>query len=100
MEIDEKLQPEAISLKVSGYSRDMLRTLPLHESQKEVMATRDYSIFSYEFAPTEDFISKVLSMGANCEVVSPEDLRSKIKDRVAAMLSAYELPVAEMVSSN
>lgn len=100
MEIDESLQPEAIRLKVSGYSRDMLRTLPLHESQKEVMAARDYSIFSYEFAPTEDFISKVLSMGVNCEVVSPEDLRTKVKDRVTAMLSAYEVPAAEMVHSN
>lgn len=100
MEIDDSLPEQTIRMKVSGRSRDMIRTQPLHESQKESMAGKDFSIFSFHFATTPDFVSQVLSMGSDCEVISPLSLREKVRGTIDAMLEPYEHSMAEMQAAN
>lgn len=71
--------PELVSLRVKGLDRDYLRTLPVHHSQKEVERTDEASVFTYYVRPTYDFIQKLLSFGANVEVLKPQWLRQRIK---------------------
>lgn len=90
MEIDPGLNPIKIRLKVEGKTRDIIRTLPLHTSQKEILAHMDCSIFEYYFVPSPDFKQTVLSMGTDVEVISPLELRREIKDQIDRMAENYE----------
>ena len=98
MEVDDSLPVQTIRLKISGKSRDMIRTMPLHHSQKEVLATADYSVFLFNFVPTDDFISSVLSMGPDCEVIGPFSLRDRVKALIDNMAEAYSKPVLSAAS--
>lgn len=90
MEIDPELNPVKIRLKVQGKTRDIIRTLPLHTSQKEIMAHFDSSIFEYYFVPSPDFKQTVLSMGTDVEVIAPLELRREIKEQIERMANNYE----------
>lgn len=89
MDVDPTLAPVRIRLKVGGRTRDMIRTQPLHSSQKEIMANLDSSIFEYYFVPSDDFKRAVLSMGDDVEVLGPEELREEILERIRHMAAKY-----------
>lgn len=89
MEIDPDQNPVAIRIKVLGKTRDNILAIPLHESQKEVMANSDCSVFEYYFVPTPDFKQTVLSLGKDVEVISPLSLRREIKEQISQMAENY-----------
>lgn len=62
---------ERVVLKVDAGQANYMRALPLHESQKEVERTSNYSIFTLKIRPTFDFIQELLWNGAAVEVVEP-----------------------------
>ena len=53
-------QIETVKLKVSANQANYLRSLPLHPTQKELVHTDEYSIFSVEVRPTFDFQQELL----------------------------------------
>ena len=71
--IEDDLDIEKIRVKVyNDYHRaDYLRTLPLHKSQIIVDSTPEYTIFEYHLRPTDDFLSAILALGGDAEVLSP-----------------------------
>ena len=71
-------EPQLIRLKVDAFQSKYLRSLPLHPSQKEVERTEDYSIFTYFFRPTFDFVQELLGLGETAEVLAPKTLRKEI----------------------
>ena len=89
MDIDTTTPVENIQVKVFGKVRDKIRTLPFHVSQKEVMSGKDYSIFEYQLAPSEDFREAILSYGTGMEVITPQSLRDKIAEQVCEMAKMY-----------
>ncbi|MDE6217477.1 MAG: WYL domain-containing protein [Muribaculaceae bacterium] len=99
MEIDNTRESQAIRLKVSGKYRDMLRVQPMHHTQREVLSNDDYSVFLLNIVPTGDFISTVLSMGRNCEVIGPLSLREQIKDLFKSIVYDYEKPITVTAKS-
>lgn len=66
-----------------------LRTLPLHRSQRELESTDQYTAFCYDIRPTTDFLGQLQSHGDGIEVVSPPELRQKMKDMIARNLKRY-----------
>lgn len=90
MDIDPTLEPQKIRLKVWGKARDIIRTLPLHVSQKEILADIDSSVFEYFFVPSIDFKQTVLSMGSDAEVIAPLDLRRCLKSKILEMAEKYD----------
>lgn len=94
MEVDDSLPVEQVKLKIGGRSRDKVRTLPLHHSQKEALADKDFSVFVYNFVPTDDFIQTLLSMGADAEVLAPASLRDRVKKTIDDMYAAYARQLA------
>lgn len=87
---DERVQPETIRIKVVSRTANYLRSLPLHESQKEIEQTAEYSIFEYFIAPTLDFIQELRSQGESVEVLYPADLRNQMKQSLENGLKNYE----------
>ena len=66
-----------------------LRTLPLHESQKELESNDEYTLFEYHVKPTFDFYQLLLTQGNQIEVVEPESVRNRMLDTVKAMMNYY-----------
>ena len=86
---DEDCPLETVKLKVSHDQANYLRSLPLHHSQKELVRTGDYSIFSVELRPTFDFQQELLWNGDALEVLEPLWLRKEMADMVKRMGNNY-----------
>lgn len=78
-----------VRLKVAAAEVGYFRTLPLHESQREVRTEAGYSIFEYELFPTFDFRKDLLSYGAAVEVLAPDSLRAEMREAVERMSRLY-----------
>jgi hypothetical protein len=87
----EEYEIERIRLKVTdiNHRRQYLRSLPLHDSQREVEKHGDYSIFEVRVMPTYDFIQQILSMGNEVEVLSPDYVRNEVIKRIREMAIVY-----------
>ena len=68
-------KPTHIKIKATNHQANYFRTLPLHDSQKEIEKTAEYSIFSYYLTPNYDFIHDLLYYGDAVEVLEPVELR-------------------------
>jgi predicted DNA-binding transcriptional regulator YafY len=86
--IRDEEKPVVIRLKVYNQQVEYIRSQPLHPSQKEIEVTGTYVIFSYYLRPSFDFIQKILWNREMVEILSPQDVRDKIKSLIE-QLSAY-----------
>ena len=64
---DQNYDVETVKLKVSAGQANYLRSLTLHQTQKEIERTDEYSIFTVKLRPTFDFQQEILSMGSDIE---------------------------------
>ena len=87
---DDETEVETVKLKVNADQSNYLRSLPLHASQKELVRTGEYSIFSVEVRPTFDFQQELLWNGDALEVLEPLWLRDDMAKIVKRMWNNYE----------
>ncbi len=80
---------ERIVLKVSRELYPYIKTKPLHGSQKLKETDDAYAIFELELIPNYELESLILSFGEGIEVVAPETLRERIKNRIEQTLNNY-----------
>ena len=78
-------QPQTVRLRATPLQAKYLRTLPLHRSQKEVSPL----LFRYKLCVTPDFVNELMRHGTGLEVLEPESLREKIKERIEEMREVY-----------
>ena len=83
--VERNNPPQRVRLKVLDCQRDYFRTLPLHDSQREVETQEDYSIFELYVALTIELTMQILYYGARVEVLEPQELREEVEEE------AYEL---------
>lgn len=88
--LQPEIETEDVSIRIEGFERDRARIEPLHPTQKEVETDGASSVFTYRFAPTEDFMSAIFALGDSAEVLAPESLRARIADRLAAIAARYK----------
>lgn len=88
--IGEETTVQRIVLRAYCKMPNLLRTLPLHHSQKEVYKTDTYTDFEYHLVPTFDFRQAILKEGNELEVVEPISLRNMIHDELVEALKKYE----------
>ncbi len=81
--------PRDIKLRVDSKRAKYLRTLPLHHSQNEYVHD-GFSIFTYRLRLTPDFVSEIISMGADVTVESPGELRAMVVDQLRNTLKNYD----------
>ncbi len=79
-----------VVIRAFGRTPDYLRTLPLHQSQQELLATETYTDFSFDIRPTNDFLGELLSHGADIEILQPASLREQQRQKIAGMLARYQ----------
>ena len=91
---DKNYDVETVKLKVSAGQANYLRSLPLHQSQREIEQHEEYSIFTVRLRPTFDFQQEILSMGSDIEVLSPNWFREDTAERVKAMWNKYKTVVS------
>jgi hypothetical protein len=89
--VNENDAPQIVKLRVSDIQREYLRTLPLHHSQEEEMATsNEYSVFRYFHCITPELTTQILAMGENVEVLEPQEMRARVKERAVQIANLYK----------
>lgn len=81
---------ERVVLKAYEQAPDYLRTLPLHESQKEIETCEEFATFSYHVRLTYDFVQLIMQQGDQVEVLEPKKLRDQIRNIANTLLSYYK----------
>ena len=87
---DSKCKVETVKLKVSAGQANYLRSLTLHQSQKEVERNDEYSIFTVRLRPTFDFRQEILSQGCDVEVLEPKWFRNEVAEISKHMWNKYK----------
>lgn len=89
--MEDEYDIEKIRVKVyNDYHRaDYLRTLPLHKSQIIIESTPEYTVFEYRLRPTDDFLSAILALGGDAEVLTPEWYREYVKEEIGRTIGRY-----------
>ncbi len=85
-----KCKVETVKLKVSAGQANYLRSLTLHQSQKEIERNDEYSIFTVRLRPTFDFQQEILSMGSDIEVLAPRWFRDEVAEISKHMWNKYK----------
>jgi predicted DNA-binding transcriptional regulator YafY len=87
--IYEEIKPETIRVKTTAYAANFMRTLPLHESQREVEQNDEYSIFEFYLPPVNEFYYDILHRGESVEILSPAPVRKKFMTIVNNLTKVY-----------
>ena len=87
---DQKIDVETVKIKVSAGQANYLRSLTLHQTQKEIERTDEYSIFTVRLRPTFDFRQEILSQGSDIEVLSPKWFRDEVAEISRHMWNKYK----------
>lgn len=80
--------PVKVVIEANPASTQFLRLLPLHESQKETVHTKENTYFEYFIAPTFDFIQELRTHGTDIRVHEPETLVQLFREEAR---KAYEM---------
>lgn len=88
--VNPEQKPLFVELRAYGIQRDYLRTLPLHHSQEEYATTSEYSDFRYYIRLSPELTTQILAMGDSVEVLEPQELRERIKDRATKIANMYK----------
>lgn len=92
----DKRSPKTIIVRATNYKMFKLtETKKIHHSQKTITPyTRGegggYGEFELFVEVNNEFIGRILQMGAGLEVVSPSDVRRDFKERIAELAKLYE----------
>lgn len=78
----------------SAYYHGLVTTKPFHHSQEELVPygiheDGEYGEIKLHVEPTVEFVSRIISLGANIEVVSPHGVRVQVAKTVAKLSSMY-----------
>ena len=84
--VDHKLPIEEVKIRAYGTQMEYLRSLPLHETQKEGRSKYgEFAEFIYRLCITPELVSQLLAMGDKVEVLEPQELRAEMKKKITAM---------------
>ncbi|MBO4778747.1 MAG: WYL domain-containing protein [Bacteroidales bacterium] len=87
--IYEEVKQERIQVKTTAYAANFMRTLPLHDSQREIEKNDEYSIFEFYLPPVNEFLYDILHRGESVEILSPASLRKKLAGKVSELANVY-----------
>lgn len=82
--------PERIVIKAYGAQAEYIRALPIHESQKELERTDEYTIFEYHIVPCFNLFQQLLWHREKLEIIEPKEMREEIKKIAQNIISLYK----------
>lgn len=77
---------EHVVVRAYGKMASLLRTLPLHLSQRELTGGDGYTDFAIDIRPTVDFISELLSKIDGIDILEPDSLKARIRGIMEAAI--------------
>ena len=83
-------KPERILIKVYSTQVEYVRALPIHESQKEVETTDEWSVFEYRIIPCFNLYQQLLWHREKLEVLEPKSVREEMKKIVDDIQKNYK----------
>ena len=87
---DQSIDVETVKIKVSAGQANYLRSLTLHQTQREIERNDEYSIFTVRLRPTFDFRQEILSQGCDIEVLEPKWFRDEMAEIAKSMWNKYK----------
>ena len=91
-----KSEKVCVKVKFLSSKRDLVRTIPLHSTQKEIETTSSYSVFEYYLRPNFDFKQEILSYMNSAEVLEPVTLRREL---ASVLLDMYKLYRSDLIKA-
>ena len=89
--VNEGLPVTKVKIRAYGVQAEYLRSTPLHRSQSEVRSKHgEFAEFTYRLCDTPELESQLLAMGDRVEVLEPETLRERMKERINNMIIFYK----------
>lgn len=88
--IVEQTEPIEVVLSFDPYQGNYLKTLPLHETQRVLIDSKEELRVSVLIKPAYEFYAKILEYGDRVEVISPESVREVIEQKLSRALSKYQ----------
>lgn len=88
--ISEVGKPEEIELACTFYMGNLLKTLPLHSSQKVVSETADTIVLSYKMGINFELRQRLLMMSTQAKVVKPISLKNELEEMLAQAQNLYK----------
>jgi len=83
-------KPERILIKVYNTQVEYVRALPIHESQKEIETTDEWSIFEYRIIPCFNLYQQLLWHREKIEVIEPKSVREEMKKIILDIQKNYK----------
>ena len=90
--IHSKEEPIRVVLKAYNGGPDYLRTLPIHESQRELVELKEdeASYFELTVRPTFDLYQSLLAQADQIEVLEPASVRNEMRNFAKNLMSYYK----------
>lgn len=85
----DEQKPEVIRIKVYSAQVEYIRYLPIHESQREIEITEEWSIFEYRLVPCFNFYQQLLWHREKLEVLEPLHVREEMKKTIESIYKLY-----------
>lgn len=82
-------KPETVVLTLKKPIADLVQLEPLHQSQQIIDIKGDQIEISLNVLINEEFVFKILSLGAYCIVQKPKSLKTKIAENIKEMNANY-----------
>ena len=89
--LNPESKPEKVMLKATYPAVWYMETKPMHPSQKLLVEGEDFKVFEMELIPNEEFVQALLVYADQVEVMKPESLRQKIRERAQAIVSKNDV---------
>lgn len=86
---DTKSKPEFVTIRVENWQANYIRTLPIHDSQRETERNENYSIFKYFVVPNYEFEQELRVHGASLQVLEPQWLANRMKEESKQVTELY-----------
>lgn len=80
---------DKVILKIDADSWPYIKTKPIHGSQKIKEQTSKYTIIELHLIPNFELEALIFSHAEKIEVISPENLRQRVKDRIIQLKEKY-----------
>lgn len=88
--VGDSAPAERIVLRAYNKMADLMRTLPMHHSQREIGTTDNHTDFELRLVASSDFIHAILKEGHELEVIEPLSVRERIKTELDKAMRLYE----------
>jgi predicted DNA-binding transcriptional regulator YafY len=79
-----------VVLRISRTRANYLITKPLHWSQRIIYEDKNQVSFAFDLIPNQELLAFILSLGDDCEVIEPSELRQQVSHVASAIAEKYQ----------